>query len=433
MSSIWQTSVSLPRFPQLKEDIQTDVLIIGGGLTGILCAEHLSRRNIPYLLVEADRICSGTSGNTTAKITAQHGLIYHKLLRIFGADRAKLYYQANAAALDRYRALCRNIDCDWGEQDNYVYSVDRPQRLDAELDATSRLGIPAVFSESLPLPFQTAGSVRLPGQAQFHPLKFIRAILPGLNIYEHTPVRSFDGTAYVTGLAKIRAKKAIVATHFPIFNKHGSYFIKLYQHRSYVLALDNAPKLNGMYVDERSTGLSFRRQGSLLLMGGGAHRTGGKGGGWTELGLWAEKYYPEAVVTHRWAAQDCMPLDYLPYVGRYSSATSDLFVATGFQKWGMTTAMLAASLLCDLVLEEQNPLEELFSPSRSVIHPQLAKNLVHSMVGLLTPSRPRCPHLGCALKWNPQEHSWDCPCHGSRFSEKGVLLNDPATGDLNMR
>ena len=206
----------------------------------------------------------------------------------------------------------------------------------------------------------------------------------------------------------------------------------MHQHRSYVLALDNAPKLKGMYVDERSTGLSFRQQGSLLLLGGGAHRTGSKSGGWTELNGVTEHYFPQATVTHRWAAQDCMPLDYLPYIGRYSKTTPNLFVATGFQKWGMTTAMLAAALLCDLVLGEHNPLEELFSPSRSLVHPRLAQNVFHSLSGLLTPTRPRCPHMGCALKWNPQEHSWDCPCHGSRFSKEGVLLNDPATDDLNV-
>lgn len=433
MNSLWQASTSLPPFSQLKEDIQTDVLIIGGGLTGILCAEHLARKNVPYLLVEADRLCCGTSGNTTAKITAQHGLIYHKLLSIFGAERTKLYYQANAAALDRYRALCRTIDCDWTEEDNYVYSVDRPQRLDAELKAACRLGIPLEFAGDLPLPFQTAGAVCLHGQAQFHPLKFIRAILPGLHIYEHTPIRAFDGTHYHTDLARISAKKVITATRFPIFNKHGGHFIKLHQHRSYVLALDNPPQLKGMYMDERSTGLSMRRQGPLLLLGGGSHRTGAKGGGWTELNRAAERFFPDSTVTHRWAAQDCMPLDHLPYIGRYSRTTPDLFVATGFQKWGFTTAMLAASLLCDLVLGEQNPLEDLFSPSRSLLHPRLAQNMFHSLSGLLTPTRPRCPHMGCALKWNPQERSWDCPCHGSRFSETGVLLSDPATGDLNVK
>ena len=432
MKSIWHDSVQFPAFSPLEGELHTDVLIIGGGITGILCAYQLAQAGIPSVLVEADRICSGVSGNTTAKVTAQHGLIYHKLLRRFGEDRAKLYYQANTDALVRYRTLCRDIPCDWKEQDNYVYSMDRPHRLEAELNAATRLGIPARLVSDLPLPFSCAGAVCLPGQGQFHPLKFIQGILPGLRIYEHSPVRSFDGTFYRTDHGSIRAEHVIVATHFPLFNKHGAYFLRLYQHRSYVLALEQAGTVDGMYVDERSTGLSFRSWNNLLLLGGGSHRTGAEGGGWTELKIFARKHYPNATISHRWATQDCMPLDGLPYIGPYSKHMPNVFVATGFQKWGMTSAMVASTLLCDLVQGKENPLADLFAPSRSILHPQLALNTLHSLTGLLTPTTPRCPHMGCALKWNPQEHSWDCPCHGSRFAGNGSLLDNPAAGDLDM-
>ena len=429
---------TIPVFPRLEGDVKTDVLIIGGGLTGILCAYFLEKAGVDYLLVEAGRICGGTTGHTTAKITVQHGLIYHKLIREFGVEKARMYLEANEAALQQYRLLCREIACDFEQKDSYIYSTGRPDLLERELTALEKLGHPAEFADGLPLPFPTAGAVRFRDQAQFDPMRFISHIAKALRIYEHSPVRSFDGSAYRTDLGSIAAKKVIVATHFPIFNKHGGYFLKLYQHRSYVLALKNAAPegvrpVNGMYMDVEPDGFSFRNHGELLILGGGAHRTGKQGGGWDVLSAFAAKHYPEAEEAARWAAQDCMTLDSVPYIGQYAKATPDLFVATGFNKWGMTSAMAAAMMLVNLVQEKENPYDPLFSPSRSILRPQLAVNGLEAVINLMTPTVPRCPHLGCALKWNPAEHSWDCPCHGSRFSEEGSVLDGPATGGLKRK
>ena len=430
MESVWQNACDLPQFPRLRQDVQTEVLIVGGGLAGILCAYELHRAGVPYLLIEADRICGGVSGRTTAKITAQHGLIYAKLLRRFGAKKARQYYEANEAALAQYRTLCQTIDCDFTEADAYIYSLDRPKKLQKELLALQTLGAAAELVPAPDLPFPTAGAIRFPKQAQFHPLKFVRTIAEGLHIYEHTPLRSFDGVRYQTDSGTITAQKAVIATHFPMFNKHGAYFLKLYQHRSYVLALENAAPVDGMYMDERKDGVSLRNYGKLLLLGGGVHRTGKSGGGWAALEAFARKYYPNAQISYRWAAQDCMTPDDMPYIGQYSPHTPNLFVATGFNKWGMTSSMVAAQLLCDLVQGRENSYEALFSPRRSILRPQVAGNALHAVGNLLTPTVPRCPHMGCALKWNRQEHTWDCPCHGSRFTREGKLLNNPATGDL---
>ena len=275
-----------------------------------------------------------------------------------------------------------------------------------------------------------AGALKFPNQAQFHPLKFVSAISKDLHIYEHTPVRELANTTAVTDHGKISAKKIIVATHFPFLNKHGSYFLKLYQHRSYVIALENAPDVGGMYVDEAQKGMSFRNYRNLLLIGGGDHRTGKRGGGWEELRDFAARHYPGAEEKYSWATQDCMSLDGVPYIGPYSASTSNLYVATGFNKWGMTSSMVAAMILSDLVQGKENPYADVFSPSRTILRPQLAVNGFEAIVNLLTPSARRCPHLGCALKWNSTEHSWDCPCHGSRFTEDGKLIDNPATGDL---
>ena len=432
MASLWEQTWEHPGFPALEGDLSTDVLIIGGGMAGVLCAYFLHRAGVPYALVEAKTLCSGITQNTTAKITSQHGLIYDKLVRKFGVDRARQYLSAQEAALQKYRELCQTVDCEFEEKDTYVYAMDDRRKIEQELNALEKLGFPVEFVGQLPLPFPVAGAVKFPRQAQFHPLKFVSAITEGLRIYEHTTVRELAGTTAIADHGKIRAKKIIVATHFPFLNKHGSYFLKLYQHRSYVIALENAPDVGGMYVDEARTGLSFRNYGNLLLIGGGGHRTGKQGGGWRELREFTGRHYPHAVEKFHWATQDCMSLDGVPYIGPYSASTSDLYVATGFNKWGMTSSMVAAILLCDLVQGKESPFGEVFSPSRTILRPQLAINGLEAAVSLLTPTPRRCPHLGCALKWNAQEHTWDCPCHGSRFTEDGHLIDNPATGDLNL-
>ena len=430
MNSLWENIPKYSRFESLNQDLKTDVLIIGGGITGILCAYLLHQADVPYALVEAETVCSGITKNTTAKITSQHGLIYSKLIRRLGTERAKQYLQANEAALEQYRKVCGGIDCDFEKKDAYVYSLDSRKKIEKEAEALVQLGFPASFSDSPPLPFPVAGAVKFPNQAQFNPLKFVFSITEGLHIYEHTKVNELAGTTAFTRKGKIKAKKIIIATHFPFINKHGCYFLKMYQHRSYVLALENAQDTGGMYIDAAQKGLSFRNSGDLLLLGGGSHRTGKKGGNWQELRAFARRYYPASTERYHWATQDCMTLDGVPYIGPYSAGTQDLFVATGFNKWGMTSSMAAAMLLCDMVQGKQNPFAEVFSPSRSILRPQLAINGLEAAVNLLTPAKKRCPHLGCALKWNPYERTWDCPCHGSRFTKNGRLIDNPATGNL---
>ncbi len=429
MDSIWRRTADMPRFDPLDGDLKTDVLIIGGGLAGLLCACRLDRAGADYALVEADRLCGGVTGNTTAKLTFQHGLIYAKLLREFGPEKARLYLEAGRGALGKIRELCQAIDCDFEERDNYVYALTDRRKLEWELEALERLGFQAEFAGTPALPMPTAGAVKFPKQAQFHPMKFAAAMAKGLRIYEHTKVLELGPGTAATNRGTVRAEKIVIATHFPMLNKHGGYFLKLYQSRSYVLALENAPEVGGMYVDEGEKGLSFRDYGSFLLLGGGGRRTGRKSGGWQELKRSAARYCPASRERARWAAQDCMTLDGVPYAGPYSKGTEGLYVAAGFNKWGMTSSMAAALVLADLVQGRENPYAELFSPSRSVFRPQLAVNTWESALGLLTPTAPRCPHMGCALKYNAQEHSWDCPCHGSRFGEDGRLIDNPAADD----
>lgn len=432
MKSIWQNGVTPKEFPKLEGDASTDVLIIGGGITGLLTAYALHNAGVNCILVEKNRVCGGTTGHTTAKLTYQHGLIYGKLLRQYGTERAKAYLDANRLAFERFSELCRHIDCDYEIKDNFVYSTDDPDALEEEMRALDRIGYSAILKDRLPLPIKTAGAVCFREQAQFHPLKLLSHVWSELNIFEQTPVLNVKGRKALTDTGVITAKHIVVATHFPFINRHGAYFLKLYQHRSYVIALKNAEILDGMYVDESKTGLSFRNYKDLLLLGGGGHRTGNKGGGYAELRMLAAKNYPRSAEVCGWAAQDCMSLDGIPYIGRYSSNDSALLVATGFNKWGMTGSMLASELLSDIILEKKNQFLPLFDPSRSILKPQLLINGAETAKNLLTPFGKRCTHLGCRLKWNNAEHTWDCACHGSRFSCSGDVLDSPAQKRLDV-
>lgn len=418
----------MPRFEPLKGDCKTDVLIIGGGIAGLLTAYFLKERSVDCVLVEKNTLCSGVSGNTTAKITFQHGLCYHKLLKKQGEAVAKAYLEANRNAFEKYRELCRDNDCDYETKDNFVYSLNNGSKIEKELEALGKIGCEASLCKELPLPFETAGAVKISSQAQFHPLKFLRHISSVLNVYENTFVKEISDNTAVTDHGRIEAENVVVATHFPFINKHGLYPLKLYQHRSYAVALAEAPDVNGMYVDESKNGMSFRNSANLLIVGGGDHRTGKRGGSWQELRDFARLNYPGSREQFHWAAQDCMSLDEMPYIGKYSKRTNRLFVASGFNKWGMTGAMAAAEILCDLIEEKDNKFAQIFDPSRNILTPQLALNGFESVTNLLSFSTRRCPHLGCALRWNEAEHSWDCPCHGTRINRQGKILDNPANG-----
>lgn len=429
MKSVWEKNSLKPAFDTLRGNKSTDVLIIGGGIAGLLCARKLKNAGVDCILTEATEICGGITKNTTAKITLQHGAVFNKMAKRFGADATRLYLQAQIRAGEEYEGFCGLIDCDYEKNDSYVYSVGDRAKMVREAATLNKLGIAAEFLEECELPFKIAGAVRVRGQAQFNPLKFLYAVAKDLPIFQHTKVLALKPNKALTNRGEITFKKLIIASHFPILNKHGWYFLKLYQHRSYVLALKNAQSIKGMYVDEADKGLSFRSYGDLLLLGGGAHRTGKQGGCWKELESFAKAYYPKAQIADRWATQDCMSLDDIPYIGQYSPSTPNVYVATGFNKWGMTNAMVAADILCDLVRGKKNKYAKVFDPSRSILRPQLAINAFESVAGLLTPTVPRCPHLGCALKYNPAEHTWDCSCHGSRFTKEGQLIDNPATDD----
>lgn len=433
MEYLWEKDVIMPAFPSLSGDISTDALVIGGGMAGVLCARTLAERGVECVLAEAKRIGSGVTRGTTAVLTAQHDTTYTLLVRRFGEKKAKQYLDANLSAVARFRELSGEIPCDFEEKPSFMYSTTDKKALREEAETMRRLGFAAEYAEHTALPFAVAGAVVYPDMAQFHPLKFLAGAAKGLNVFEDTFVQRIEGGTAFTGRGKIKARRIVVASHFPFVNRRGLYFMKLFQTRSFVVALENAPDLCGTYVGTAKTDMYFRNYGDLLLVGGGDRRTGTNSGGFGLVRESVRRYFPDAKEAYAWAAQDCMSLDGVPYIGAYSPKTPDLFVASGFNEWGMTSSMVAAELLADRITGKENSFAPVFSPARSMFRAQLFANLGATLANFVFPTAKRCSHLGCALKWNREERSWDCPCHGSRFDERGGLIDNPAMKDSRVK
>lgn len=410
---------------KLTGQIRCDILVVGGGMAGLMTAYKLKQDGINCIVCEAETVGSGISKNTTGKVTAQHGLCYQSLVKNLGSTAARKYLRTNLDAVERFRSICQKEGCLFETKNSYVYSVYDRIKLENEQAALAKIGYRVDIHDKLPLPFKCAGAIAFRDQGQIDACEVMEKLALKLDVFEHTPVRRISGSRAYTDDAEICADKIVVATHFPIINKFGFYFAKMYQEREYFLAASGCGDIDGMYVEDGG-GLSLRNMGELLYVGGAAHRTGKPGVGWTTAEEFVKKYYPGADVKYKWATQDCITLDGMPYVGRYSHFTPDLYVITGFNKWGMSMSAAAAQIISDAVQGRENAYASLFYPHRGMLHRRLFTNLAETASGLLSPSVKRCPHLGCALKWNKNEKTWDCPCHGSRFTADGALIDDPA-------
>lgn len=448
MQSLWSKTVQFPKKEELSGNKQIKNVVIGAGMAGILTAYFLKKSGQEVVILEAREIASGQTKNTTAKITSQHGLLYYDMLKKAGKERAEGYARANEAAIKAYQEIIQKegISCRFEILPAFLYSTEEVGRelLKKEAEAVKALGLQAHFTEGDALsylPFAVTGHVCFEGQAQFHPLEFIKELAQGLTVYENTRVLSVKGHQIRTDKGTITAANIIFATHYPFVNIPGFYFLRQHQERSYVLALqgEGIPgKLAGMYYGIDKGGLSFRSADGMLLLGGGSHRTGKHcPQGYQYIRQRSRQLYPKAEEMASWAAQDCMPHDRIPFIGRYSIIRPYWYVATGFQKWGMTTSMIAAMIISDSICGRESPYEKVFSPQRLLIRAgmkNLCIDLGESVAGLtkgfLGKKEKRCRHMGCGLVWNAEENSWDCPCHGSRFEEGGKLIDNPAQRDL---
>lgn len=446
MNSIWSEKQPQILSKEKKLPTHAEVVIIGGGIAGLLCAFLLKEAGIEAIVLEADHVCSGQTKNTTAKITSQHELIYDKLTGIFGEETAEHYGQINQKAIDEYERIIneRKIMCGFERLPAYLYTKtgEGAAKLEKERTAAKKAGIPATIVYETGLPFQVKAALKYEQQAQFHPLEFLNDIVKELNVYENTKVIRVKGHNVTTERGDVTAETVIFATHFPFVNFPGMYFARMHQERSYVLALrpnagehakkeNKAVDLNGIYYGIDADGLSFRNAGEYVLIGGSGHRTGviPAEDPYEKLRKEAKRLWNDYEEVACWAAQDCMTLDSLPYVGHFSRRTLGWYVMTGFRKWGMTGSMAAAMAIRDMLTGQNMQEWEILSPQRKFTleaGKNLLKELGNTTVIFVTWKRPRCPHLGCRLVWNPYERTWDCPCHGSRLREDGTVVDNPA-------
>lgn len=492
--SFWMSSTTNIDYPVLDEDLKIDVAIVGGGITGILCAYWLNKEGVKTAVIEADRILQGTTGHTTAKITSQHGLIYNKIKTQISEEFARQYADANQTAIRMYETIAKemNIDCDFIPQSAYVYTLEDQyiNKIVDETNIASTLGIKATYLEELPLPLSVKAAVRFDNQAQFHPRKFLLALAKkitdnGVQIFEQSRIVDIEennGYVLITSQGKkISAQKVIIASHYPFYNKHGLYFTRIYPERSYIIAIkakENYP--GGMYITAEDPGRSLRSQpsddGELIFVVGEHHKTG-QGEDTTKhyeaLVDFATQTFTVEDIPYRWSTQDCMTLDDIPYVGHFTSNTPNLYIATGYGKWGMTNSMASSMILRDIIIDGKSAWQDVYNPSRETIAAS-AKNFVVENLNVASEliegklsSLPQeveikpgegkiikangqragayrdeqgtlhlvdttCTHMGCELQWNSAEKSWDCPCHGSRFSYEGDVIEGPALRPLDI-
>jgi glycine/D-amino acid oxidase-like deaminating enzyme/nitrite reductase/ring-hydroxylating ferredoxin subunit len=490
-ASYWLASASPETPPPVAGLPDVDVAVLGGGIAGITTAYLLKRAGRRVALIEARRLLGGVTGHTTAKVSAQHGLIYADLRRRFGGPTAAGYAAGQLAALNwiRAEAAALGVDCELSTRASYVYAEasDRREELRREADAAVEAGLPAAYVEELDLPYKVAGAVRVADQAQFHPVRWLAALaarIPGDGSYVVEGCRALgvkDGRV-ATERGVLRARDVVVATHSPILDR-GFFFARMRPVRDLVVAgalpADRAPEGMYMSVDTRhSVRAAPGPDGqALLIVLGAHHRTGTAPDARTRheaLGRWAMHRFGLPRLAYRWSAQDHTTVDRLPYIGSHPPAGRHLWVATGFGQWGMTNGTLAGLLLTDLIMGTENPWARIYEPGRIDLrqsaaalvrdNAEVAAHFIGDRVraalagdperlrpgeagvftrgarlvavrrdqaGKLVTLSARCTHLGCVVAYNDDEESWDCPCHGSRFGLDGSVLSGPATKPLS--
>ncbi len=490
-NSIWDETIThTPKYNNLKNNISTYVCIIGGGITGISTGYMLYKNSVDFVLLEKNKICNSTTKFSTAKITSQHGLIYSDIAKKYGLKYAKLYLDANNEAINNIKKIIQNekIDCDFENQDSYIFTQDiaYKENINKEFQILTKLGFKDVEAlDSINLPINTNYAIKFKNQAKFNPKKYCLSLADIIKekIYENSDVIKIEkyGNSYIvyTPNNKIYCKKIVMATHFPIKDIPGFHFLKMYQETSNVIAIDIKDNtFNGMYINVENPTLSFRsmkyNNHNILLVGGNETKTGDiiDENKYKFLEKIARQMYPDCEIIKEWNTQDCITLDKIPYIGKFSNFYPNVYIATGFNKWGMTTSNIAANILKDKILTIPNKYEKLFNATRLRpiknskelyynINQTIQSEIINKLkikeesidaipfntgkiikenninVGIYKDEKgnaykvnPYCSHLNCLLTFNSQDKTWDCPCHGSRFDIYGNIINNPANNKI---
>ncbi|HEX6198352.1 MAG TPA: FAD-dependent oxidoreductase [Jiangellaceae bacterium] len=493
-TSLWLDDTHATDYPRLQGDRTVDVAVIGGGITGVTAALLLAREGMSVCLLDQSSIGTGTTGHTTAKVTSQHHLTYARVRTTHGKEGAATYAAAMEAAKERVASLAaEGIECDLRRRPAYVYA-NRPSeraRLETENRAAQEAGLPSTLEDNVPVPFPTAGGLRFDNQVEFHAGKYVlglaeRFVAAGGEIFEGTRATHVDESqpcVVQTDTGRIRANDVVVATLMPFLDR-GGYFARAYPSRSYVITARVAGELpEAMLISVMSPLRSIRsvpfRGEELLMIGGEGHHLGSSKATperYDTLAEFAHEHWNVVSLEHRWSAQDYSPADGVPYIGRLNILSKRVHIATGFKKWGMTSGTLAAMLISDAIAGRANEWAPLFSSTRAkpiaggpkfitenarvgyrlvadrILAPGRRKieDLANGEGGIVSSGgqkvagyrdddgrlhavSTRCTHLGCQVAWNAAERSWDCPCHGSRFTPDGEILNGPATKPLPRR
>ncbi|MFB1080399.1 FAD-dependent oxidoreductase [Jeotgalibacillus sp. JSM ZJ347] len=486
----------VPDAEKLTDNHETDILIAGAGIAGITAGLLLAKEGFKVTIADANRICQGTTGYTTAKVTAQHGMVYDQFLSQHGKEKAKLYYDANAEAMNwmKQQISEHEIDCDFSIQEAGVYTIDQPEQLEREWKAYQALGIDGEFTDEMPYDIGAAAVLKMSNQFQFHPVKYLKAILSeflklGGKVYEKTKLLEADEhsdgvEAKTEDGYTIKAKKLIAATHFPFVDFKGLYFSRLKPERSYTsAAVVNESFAEGMYISAENPTKSIRttpyKNGKkLLIIGGEGHKTGQndiEGSRYQRLESFAKAKFGVTDFKYRWSSQDLYTVSGIPYAGLVTGHHDHIYIATGFRKWGMSGGTAAAHIIKDLITHKHNRFQELFNPSSHDVSSSIGtfvsenanvgaelvkgklkspdkteENILRGEGGIIKDNSGKtgayrdeegklhkvditCTHMGCECAWNQDERSWDCPCHGSRFSFDGAVLEGPAVTPLKKK
>lgn len=493
MESLWiENTTNELKLKSLEKDEETEICIIGAGMFGLTTAYYLSLLGKKVIVVEKSEIGEKVSGNTTGKITSQHGLFYDHLIKDYGIEYARKYLEANEDAIKNIKNIIEKeqIECDFSEEKSYVYTVNQDEviNIEQEVNAVKKIGKQAKLVTKIDLPFKIKSAIEFDGQAQFNPRKYMlglaKTILKENKIYNFTTVtdvkKKGDIFTVYTNRGNINAKYVVLATHYPIINVPGFYFLKMYQSTSYIIAIETDSKLpQGMYINEKEPIYSFRNAiyngKQILLIAGSDHKTGEPipdNSKYENLEKKAKELYPDCKVLFRWNTRDCIGLDKIPYIGEFSNLMKNMYIGTGFKKWGMTFSNIAAQIVADKIVGKENKYENVFDSTRfkPIKNRWEVKNMVKESVesiainkfkieshsidliqnnnggiikidddnigiykdkdGKIYAVNPVCTHLGCLLSWNNLDKTWDCPCHGSRYDYMGRNIYEPAIQNL---
>lgn len=494
-TSFWIDSTPETDYSNFVDNVLVDVAVVGAGIAGITAATLLKKAGKTVALIDSKRIATGVSGHTTAKITSLHQLIYADLIKELGEEKARIYADSNQAAIEQVARLVEQeqIECDFSRQSAYTFaeSTENVEQVQAETEAAIKLGLPASFVRESSLPFPIAGAVRFDNQAQFHPRKYLLHLaksIPGNGSYlfDSTRVESIEESTpcqLKTSRGVVRAKDVIVATNLPILDQ-GLFFAKTYPKLSYLVGARINPSQapEGMFIGAGTKYRSIRTTphegGLLLIIGGEGHKTGSVSDTeerYLHLEEYAKSRFGINSLEYRWSCHDMVSFDKLPYIGKLTPLNNHIYVATGFSLWGMSNGTLSGMLLSDLILGIENPWAKLYDATRATPfisetslkeNTDVAKHWIGDRLkamqassfsqvaigegklvtidgeklaayrdeqGKINAVSAICTHLGCIVNWNSAEKSWDCPCHGARFTCEGQIIQGPAVADLDKK